>query len=281
MAKRQYKPIEEMSDDDTTPIVEETKIEQQTTEPQADPVMMKDIEKFLQDIDPKTKLQEQKYDDKYEKMTEQLKAEVKPDTTKKTAKMFGIIEFWQRKRKEAYDKKQAEFKVKQHLNLIKRQSFLDIKGYLDERKDKKNPGQTFMVNMELRNGMFTHFLVVLKAGYFDFDNARYIIDDEYKYYDITSKIYCLDYHQDCCLPIRRRFHMNDIYDAVKNSNELETESAINPVSLKIFMESDIIQKVMKGAEMDNWIKFVKLMLIVLTCITAITLIVLLKVAFSK
>jgi hypothetical protein len=248
-------------------------------------------EKYHDKLDPKKNKKDAVFNDEFIKVTEELKKEsdivfVKPGffdkfTKKKIDSDIDKIKLTEMKRKSIHDKKQLSMKVKDKLNLIKRKHMLDLKGYLDERKDKKNPGQSFMVNMELRNGMHTHFLVMLAGGFFDYEDGRYIIDDNYKYYDVSSKIYCLDYHQDCSIPLKRRFNMLDVYRALEGAEDADTETAINPKSLKIFMESDIIQKVMRGAEMENWIKFVKLMLIILTVISSVMLLLLLKIAFNK
>lgn len=171
--------------------------------------------------------------------------------------------------------------ILKQLNLIKKSSILDFNGWLREWKDAKKSDKTFMINMELRNGMHTHFLTLLKNKYFIYEDGIYIIDDEYKYFDVSSKIYCLDYHQECCLPLKRRFDVKEIIQALESNEAIETETSIDPKSLKIFMESDIIQKVMKGAEMEEWIKFIKLMLIVIAVITSLILILLIKVVFGK
>jgi hypothetical protein len=122
-----------------------------------------------------------------------------------------------------------------------------------------------LINMELTTGKFTSFLVKLEFPYFDYENGRYILDDNYKYYHIPTNMWCLDYHQECCIPLKRKFDLNEIYNAVMADLTIETETSINPVSFKIFMESDIIQKVMKGAEMEQWLQFVKLLLIIICC----------------
>lgn len=191
-----------------------------------------------------------------------------------------IYLMYSEKRKKLQEKIRIKKEISEHINLIKKVSATDLEGYKREFKDAKKPGKTFMVNMELRNGMHTHFMVILQWGYFDYEGGRYIIDDDYKYYDVSSKIYCLDYHQDCCIPLKRKFNINAVYTAVSTSTDIETDTSINPKSLKTFMESDIIQKVMKGAEMEAWIKFIKLMLIIITVINGIILILMIKAVFT-
>jgi hypothetical protein len=182
--------------------------------------------------------------------------------------------------KSDYSRRHLKNVVKSSMDLMAKRNNLDIEGWRRVWKDNKHPGQTFMVNMELRNGTHTHFMVLLSQKYYDYEEGRYIIDDIYKYYDSSWKLYCLDYHQDCCLPLKRKFDLKEIQKVVMQDGDIDTETSIDPKSLKIFMESDIIQKVMKGAEMENWIRFIKMMLIVLVVEVSILLLILLKVAFT-
>lgn len=185
--------------------------------------------------------------------------------------------------KKAYEDNIKLKTATEKVDFIKKQGLLDIAGWQREWADRKKPHQSFIANFELRNGMFASVYVKLSKEWFDYEDGRYIIDDDLKYYSVSSKCYMLDYHQDCAIPLRRRFNVNLVKEQLANSNndEIQTETAINPTSLKIFMESDIIQKIMKGAEMEQWIKFIKLMLIVIVVICAVILLILLKLSFGK
>lgn len=160
------------------------------------------------------------------------------------------------------DKRRAASVIKDVDNILKAKGFMDMKGWGNTFKLAMNPTKSMLINMELRTGKFTNFIAKMDFPYFDFMSGRYIIDDNFKYYNQAAELWCLDYHQDCCLPLRRKFDLNAIYEAVKNDETIETETSINPVSFKIFMESDIIQKVMKGAEMEQWLSFIKMCMII-------------------
>jgi hypothetical protein len=58
----------------------------------------------------------------------------------------------------------------------------------------------------------------------------------------------------------------------------DVDTAINPVSLKLFMESDIIQKILKGEDLEKVFGFMKTMLIILVCICALSLVILLNMS---
>ena len=199
---------------------------------------------------------------------------------KSIRKQIQISKDWMIKSKNAKTKLDHACIVKTSVNLLRHNNLLDISGWKKELKDKYNPDKTFLINMQLRNGMHTRFLVVLGDKYFEYEDGRYIIDDDYKYYDVGSRIYNLDYHQDCCLPLKRKFNMREIEKAVSSSKDVDTETSINPKSLRIFMESDIIQKVIAGEEAEKHMKFVKFMLIIIAGGVTVTLAILIKLAFG-
>jgi hypothetical protein len=156
-------------------------------------------------------------------------------------------------------------------NIVELKGLFDVRGWSNTFKIAMDPISTMLIFMELRTGKFVHFIVSLKHPYFDYQDGRYIVDDEMKYYLASSSMWCCDYHQDCCLPLKRKIDVNQINREVTNLG-IDTETSINPVSFKVFMESDIIQKVIKGAEMDQWLGFVKTMLIVLICMLMISIV---------
>jgi len=134
----------------------------------------------------------------------------------------------------------------------------DIKGWWKWGKAKLNPGATYLINMELRNGMHTFFVLTTNKAEFDFKEGRYIIDDESKYFVLDANKYALDYHQDISLPIKRIIPVTEINKAISALNNTEVETAINPTSLKSYVESNFIQQVMKGQELSESLKKITL-----------------------
>jgi len=198
---------------------------------------------------------------------------------KQVRKQLEISKIWIEKSKISKDKLDHSSLITNTVNLLRHKNLLDFTGWTKELKDKFNSGKTFLINMQLRNGTHTNLLVVLENKYFEYEDGRYIIDDDYKYYNSSSKIYCLDYHQDCCIPLKRNFNMRDIEEALSSNTDIDTETSINPKSLKIFMESDIIQKVISGEEAEKHIKFIKFMLIMIAIGVAIILVITLRSVF--
>ena len=130
--------------------------------------------------------------------------------------------------------------------------------------------------MELRNGHHIHFIAYTPDEKFIYRNGTYVIDNSLKYYDISSGLWCLDYHEDIVLPIQRKIDVNHIKGTLEMVGVTDTESAINPSTLERFIKSEVIQKVLKGAEMDEIFKFLKLMVILILVVCIIHFIIFLK-----
>ena len=137
---------------------------------------------------------------------------------------------------------------------------------------------SILVNMELANGHHTHFIGYCTNNSFEWQGKQYITDDTLKYYDISSKMWCLDYHEDLTIPIKRKIDVNQIKKIVSMSGITDVDTAINPVSLKLFMESDIIQKILKGEDLEKVFGLMKTLLIIIVCVTVISLVILLNMS---
>lgn len=152
---------------------------------------------------------------------------------------------------------------------------LNARAIKDSIVNKLKPGKVMLIHMELRNGFHTQFLVSIQNSSFKYQKAEYIIDDDLKYYDITASLWCLDYHQDLPVPILRRIDVNSLKKAVRGTGITDIDTAFNPTTLRQFIESEVIQKVMKGQEMDKvftFLKFTTIATLILSLTSALILI---------
>jgi hypothetical protein len=143
-------------------------------------------------------------------------------------------------------------------NISKLKNWLDFKTMRYKLTNSLHPLSTCMVNMQLTNGTFFQFVTLIKDGGFKFDKGFYLIDDLQKYYISSSKMWAFDYHEELCFPIRRTINVTDIKKDLYESNEVELETAVNPVSLQKFMESTVIQKLLAGAELEDAMRMMKM-----------------------
>jgi len=160
----------------------------------------------------------------------------------------------------------------------KPKSKLDLKGWYNRFKSKVMPGNVYLVNIELRNGMHDYFMITTSKEHFIYKGAAYIIDDESKYFCLGVNKFALDYHQDLSIPIKRKVPLSEIRKTISSIGSNEVETAINPSSLRNFIESNFIQKVMKGQELDDKLK--QILLISAVSALASTVMVVLFIAKS-
>lgn len=144
-----------------------------------------------------------------------------------------------------------------------RKSKLKLKYWLDWWKNKRHPETIALINMELLNGFHKLFLVKEREEGFNYRNKQYLFDNEAKYFIIDSKIWAYDYHEIFTLPIKRTIPVTNIRKTIEASKISEVEYATNPATLKRFAISKIAEGIMKGAQLDEVFKFLKLMTILI------------------
>jgi len=138
--------------------------------------------------------------------------------------------------------------------ITKKKGWFDFSAYWRILKSRLSPQKTYLINMELRNGY--HQLMTISCGKesFRYQGSEYVIDNDMMYYVISAGCNCLDYHQDLSIPIKRTVPLNDIKKTITSMKSSEVETAINPQTLRMFIESEVIQKVMQGQAMGNMLK---------------------------
>jgi hypothetical protein len=129
-------------------------------------------------------------------------------------------------------------------------------------KTKMHPQEALMITMELRNGQHDCFVVVPTGQSFFYKKGTYILDNELKYYHMGARMHALDYHQDFAMPIRKSIPVNEISKALASSQVSEIIYATNPLTLENFLVSKIAEGIMKGQQIDEYLKQMKLILII-------------------
>ncbi len=136
---------------------------------------------------------------------------------------------------------------------------------------KRKGGTCFLVNMELSNGWHESFIASHEGGSFLYNKVRYIIDDSCKYYHATTGFFALDYHESCTLPIKRTIDITAMKTTLEQSGISQIEHALNPSTLERFVTSKIAEGVMKGAEIDEYLRSLRTMILIIVIICAIHL----------
>lgn len=151
---------------------------------------------------------------------------------------------------------------------LKSRSRWKLRYWRDMLRERMHPEKTILVDMELLNGFHREFLVKEKDGGFRYRKNKYIFDNESKYYKIDSKLWCFDYHENFTLPIKRKIPISDIKKTLEHSNISEVEYATNPSTLERFIVARIAEGIMKGQQIDEFLKQIRL-IIIITMVTVI------------
>ncbi len=128
--------------------------------------------------------------------------------------------------------------------------------------EKYHPGKIVLIHMELTNGFHKLFKVKEREDGFIFRGKKYVFDDDSKYYNIDTKLYTFDYHEQIALPFKRKIPVTQIKKAIETTEGIDIEYAINPSTLQRFMTAKIAEGVMKGTQLDEFMKKLQMFLIV-------------------
>lgn len=160
------------------------------------------------------------------------------------------------------DTPQIEFKLKK---FIPKFSYDRIKTWY---LDRYHPGRVVLINMELTNGFHKLFMVKEKDEGFVFRSKKYLFDDDSKYYNLDTKLYTFDFHEQIVLPFKRKIPVTEIKKTIESTEGIDIEYAINPSTLQRFMTAKIAEGVMRGTQLDEFMKKLQTFLIV-TMITSL------------
>lgn len=149
----------------------------------------------------------------------------------------------------------------------------DINGWIRKLKHFLNPTKALLVNMELTNGDHTTFVAYPQKESFVWEKKTYVIVNEYKYYNHATRMYCLDYHENFSLPVQRKIPLDQMRKAMAGSGITDIENATNPSTLRRFIESEIIEKIMKGQAFEDALTMLKFIAIATVIGVYLTLIV--------
>jgi len=134
-------------------------------------------------------------------------------------------------------------------------------------KQKVKKRSLFLIIMHLRNGKYDMFTVATDVQSFSYKGGDYLIDPDMIREDIHTGLNTLYYHQDCTAPFKITFNIDELRNMLDGTDS-GVEKAINPFSLKSFIHSQVIEKVMKGQELSDDMRFIKMITVINLLVTA-------------
>jgi hypothetical protein len=142
--------------------------------------------------------------------------------------------------------------------------------WINNYKLKKLRRKIFLILMHLKNGKYDLFIVTTNKGFFEKYDGLYFIDPDMAREDTFTKLPMLYYHQDISIPFKIDFDIDALHKKVAgDKQEQAVDKALNPSSLKGFINSQVIEKVLRGQDLADEMKFIKILIIISLLLQAI------------
>lgn len=156
------------------------------------------------------------------------------------------------------------------------------------------------VTMYLNNGMVRFFVIAEEDDGFMFKGGKYVLDSESKRFSPDLQMWCYEFQEKFALPITQRtniqedvaqfiddvdkglkkhnkfpidktFKLQELKDSVEESGLTEIETAVNPVALKRFIDTNVILQVLGGAWFTKVIRILLIVLVIVLVLVIITM----------
>lgn len=142
------------------------------------------------------------------------------------------------------------------------------KSFTDKFKELLSPQKLYLIRMQMRNGMHRSFTILQSKQNFKYSGGAYIIDPQMRYYDIDRGMWVLDFHEDFSLPVSRDIKPALLKRKIESENRIEVENATNPEVLQTFLTSKVAEGVMRGQQIDDFLRSMRIM-VAITMVAAV------------
>lgn len=145
----------------------------------------------------------------------------------------------------------------QRYRFTDRMSKWSIQYWKEKYKESFKKRDMFLVIMQLRNGKYDMFTIATAEKSFDYKGGHYYIDTDMVREDVHTSLNSLYYHQDITMPVRIDFEVDKLLNQIQHQAK-DVVKAVNPFSLKGFIHSQVIEKVLKGQELSDEMRMIKM-----------------------
>lgn len=192
-----------------------------------------------------------KYQDQLNKHQELKKNILKQKTKKKEIKVVAKKELKQAINKEKVFQDEEELKS---FILKKSHSKTSLKFWKEWFLEKYYPTDIILIQMETSTGFRRLFIIKKSDDGFKYKGGNYLFVDSQKIYNVDAKLYQLDYHQDCSLPISTKLPVDKIKQTLESLKDLDISHSVNPSVLHRFIKSKIAEGILKGTQLDEFMR---------------------------
>jgi hypothetical protein len=133
--------------------------------------------------------------------------------------------------------------------------------------DKLRPSSTYLIEMYYSNGTISHLTVSTNGTYFKYNKRSYVIDEERKIYNNSTRLYMLRYHENFALPFSTQISSSELKGMIPDEfshtkSDFNIRTSFNPSVLIDVLKGEYTKGVIKGAEISQYIKRSFLLMII-------------------
>lgn len=163
---------------------------------------------------------------------------------------------------------------------------------------KKHPDNYILIRMEMNSGHFIEFYTIENNNNFIFRKKQYVIDISLKYYIKNRNVWAYDYHESLSIPLRNKVKLsedinellnrvedksrkginvktdaNEVSQLIENSEMIDVEKSLNPLTLQRFTESEVIKQILQGAVISRLLKVIFILVIIIAVFSVLHLLI--------
>lgn len=162
------------------------------------------------------------------------------------------------------DKKEVS-ENSEDLSVPEKKTFL--KGFKNRLKDKFFPSKTLLIEMMHTNGTVSHFIIKSDIYKFKLGERVYLIDEEKKDFNNTTKLYMLRYHEGFALPYKIDISASQFKRSLENKEFDEIKTSFNPFVLRQVLKMEYTNGIIQGAEIMNILKRLFIIIVIVGIIS--------------
>lgn len=143
-------------------------------------------------------------------------------------------------------------------------------GFLNRMREKwlKRYTDNIMIEMHHLNGSISNIVLLKDKHKFIYGGNAYIIDEDRKIWNNSSRTYMLRYHEGFALPFEIQISGNTLKKSVRGNNDnkiSQIETSFNPYVLRDVLKFEYAKGVIQGAEVSEMIKRAYFLIIITLC----------------
>jgi len=172
-------------------------------------------------------------------------------------------------------KSNLEDKGVKKYNPLRFMSFFSIDRYKEIFKNKFQSHKMYLIIMFKRNLKYSIFTITSSNKTFIYNGGEYFLDTDFGTDEVSTGLSAFFYHEDISTPFKIKHNIDDLITSVTKDDK-GIALALNPNSLKGFIKSQVIEKVLKGQELSDDMAFMKKLIIINLLVSALVLFVVAK-----